>query len=468
MRAESPERTPPVMNPQITRFRLALLVLAGGASPVLAQGLPPAPVPPQNPITEEKRVLGKILFWDEQLSSDGSMACGTCHRFGAGGADGRVGQHPGFDLVLDTPDDILGSPGIRHADSDGDPIVDPLFGTDPQVTARTAQTLLGAPYAPNLFWDGRASGTFVDPETGSTLIPLGGGLESQAIAPILNDAEMAYEDRTWSDVEAHLMEVVPLALVSDVPPDMAAAIAQSPTYPALFTEAFGDPAITASRIAFAIATYERTLTPDQTPWDQFVNGNPGALTQQQRRGWDFFRNSPCSVCHRPPVFSDGSFRNIGLRPPVEDNGRQGVTGVPQDRGRFKVPSLRDVGQRDRLMHTGQITDVADALSFYQRLNGHVHFPENQDPAVRGGIPIPANLAADVEDFLVNGLTDPRVANETFPFDRPTLGEPEPAGLGDDDAQDTAPVADMSTIAAQAFPNPFRDDVTIRFQLESAS
>ena len=58
-----------------------LLVLALVAGRPLAAGLPPVPVPAENPITEPKRVLGKILFWDEQLSSDGSVACGTCHRF---------------------------------------------------------------------------------------------------------------------------------------------------------------------------------------------------------------------------------------------------------------------------------------------------------------------------------------------------------------------------------------------------
>ena len=68
-----------------------LSVVAVGA------GLPPVPVPAENPITEPKRVLGKMLFWDEQLSSDGSVACGTCHRPAFGGADPRVGRNPGTD-----------------------------------------------------------------------------------------------------------------------------------------------------------------------------------------------------------------------------------------------------------------------------------------------------------------------------------------------------------------------------------
>ncbi|HWN37344.1 MAG TPA: di-heme enzyme, partial [Gammaproteobacteria bacterium] len=54
-----------------------LFALALAASRPLVAGLPPVPVPAENPITEPKRVLGKILFWDEQLSSDGTVACGT-------------------------------------------------------------------------------------------------------------------------------------------------------------------------------------------------------------------------------------------------------------------------------------------------------------------------------------------------------------------------------------------------------
>ncbi len=57
------------------------------SSTVSAQQLPPVPVPVENPITEAKRVLGKILFWEEQLSSDDTVACGTCHIMSAAGSD---------------------------------------------------------------------------------------------------------------------------------------------------------------------------------------------------------------------------------------------------------------------------------------------------------------------------------------------------------------------------------------------
>ena len=245
-----------------------------------------------------------------------------------------------------------------------------------------------AAYAGEAFWDGRASRTFVDPETGAIASANFGALESQIAGPPVSDVEMAHEARDWSPITKKLGRVKPMALASDLPPDMAAAIAGGATYPQLFAAAFGDPAISARRIAFAIATYERTLIPDQTPWDAFIAGVPGAMTPQQVQGWNVF-NSPgahCFVCHTPPMFTNQSFRNIGLRPTGEDQGRQLVTGNPADRGRFKVPSLRNVGLREVFMHNGGIVtapmnNVRDVIDFYIPANGHQHVPDNIDPAV---------------------------------------------------------------------------------------
>jgi cytochrome c peroxidase len=113
----------------------ALVCLVLGCYGLAARAeLPPVPVPAENPITESKRILGKILFWDEQLSSDDSVACGTCHRPAAGGADPRAGLNPGS--LPGTTDDVFGSPGIRRLDNDGLPVVDPVFGDAPQVMRR--------------------------------------------------------------------------------------------------------------------------------------------------------------------------------------------------------------------------------------------------------------------------------------------------------------------------------------------
>ena len=188
-----------------------------------------------------------MLIDQEQLSHDNSVACGTCHQPArGGGADPRFARHPGLDNLFQTPDDVFGSAGVVHRDLNGQPIPDPLFGLNPQVTRRAAQPFLTAQFAPSTFWDGRATPAFTDPETGQLLIPLGGALESQAIQPILNATEMAHDGRTWAEVESKLTAATPLALASNLPSDMAAALAGNPSYGQLFTAAFGDPTITAS------------------------------------------------------------------------------------------------------------------------------------------------------------------------------------------------------------------------------
>ena len=396
------------------------IFIACSGSLANAQGLPPVPFPPENPFSVEKSTLGKVLFWDEQLSSDNTMSCGTCHINSSDGSDPRVGLNPGFDNIFNTADDIFGSPGVSLADIDDVYVKTDAFGLFPQTTGRLAQPAIMTMYADELFWDGRATSQFVDPQTGVVLIAAGGALESQAVGPIVSSVEMSHEDRDWDHVISKLATARPLALASDLTPDLASVIEAGADYPELFAQAFGDNEITAGRIGMAIATYERTLVPDQSPFDQFVTGDPNALTPQQINGLNAFRASNCNVCHGGREFTRNGFRNIGLRPIIEDLGRFEVTGNPADRGRFKVPSLRNIALRDRFMHNGQLSTLAEVFDFYARRNGQVSFPQNRDPALNNPIAFPPNVQNDIINLLASGLTDPRVANEEFPFDRPTL------------------------------------------------
>ncbi len=420
----------------LPRLVFMLIVAIPAVSRAQAQGLPPVPFPAENPPTEAKRILGKILFWDEQLSSDDTVACGTCHRPAVGGADPRLAINPGPDGIRDTGDDIHGSFGVVRRDSDGTPIEDPTFGFDPQVTGRAAPSFFGSLYAPEQFWDGRASSTFTDPLDGTTvLIANRGALESQAVGPVLNHVEMARDGRTWAEVTSRLETARPLRLADDRPDDAAAAIDAAGSYPALFERAFGDDAITPARIAFAIATYERSLVPDQTPWDRFIAGNTAAMTAAQVQGWNVFRSNGalCNRCHTPPFFTNHDFLNVGLRPAAEDQGRLAVSGDDEDFGDMKVAGLRNVGLRARLMHTGGITGVPDAIDFYLQARGHQFFLADQDAIPPNNTPMtqirigPGDRVALI-DFLSNALTDPRAAAETFPFDRPTLASEAGAGV----------------------------------------
>ena len=176
-------------------------------------------------------------------------------------------------------------------------ILDDLFDRGINVTSRAAASNLTAQYAPDVFWDGRASGTFRDPSTGRVVIQAGGALESQSLMPIMSTSEMSHEKRSWADVVDKLAAAKPLGLATEIPPDVAKAIARNATYPKLFAEAFGDPKITPTRIAFAIASYERTLVPNQTPYDRYVAGERDALTENQRDGLRYFRQFRCANCH---------------------------------------------------------------------------------------------------------------------------------------------------------------------------
>jgi cytochrome c peroxidase len=414
---------------------LALSALVGVSYYAFADVPPLPPAPPQNPITEEKRVLGKILFFDEQLSSSNTIACATCHVMSRAGADGRVGTNPGpngiFEPGIIGTDNRTGSQGVVRMDANLNYFRDTSFNFAAQVTGRAANSPINARFNVDSFWDGRARSQFVDPQTNTVAIPAGGSLESQAVGPITNSVEMGHDGVDWNFVTSKLANVQPLHLATNLPPDVAAVLASKPSYPQLFTAAFGDGAITARRIAFAIATYERTLISNQSPWDAFVAGNPNALTATQQAGLQHF-GANCGVCHTVnnglftnpnlpnPLQNGGNFRNIGLRPVAEDRGRQDVTGNAADRGRFKVPSLRNVGLKRNFMHNGQFTTLDEVVRYYARAQGSPQpFLDNIDPAFLN-INIPPQADVQIVDFLANGLLDPRVRDQQFPFDRPTL------------------------------------------------
>ncbi len=404
----------------------ALVCLAGTT---LGQGPPPVALPavvapPQNQITEAKRILGKVLFWDEQLGTSNAMSCGTCHMPSKGGGDARRVRTPGLDAILNNADDKFGSPGIVASDNFNEFRRSATFNLAAQVTPRSAPSMVDAAFAGLLFWDGRASGPFRDPATNAVVSPNGAALEIQALGPILSDREMAHDARTWDQVASKLASSAPLALARNIPPDVAAVLADGSNYPILFARAFGTGAITGTRIAQALATYQRTLISNQTPFDLWAAGNATALTPNQRQGWAIF-NSPqasCAVCHAAPTFAgpNTSFHNIGLRPAAEDLGRQIVTGNPANRGQMKTPTLRNTGLRSSWMHTGQFTNLNDVLAFYAHAPGSpVQIQDNLSPPLQN-VAFNPQQAAQMVDFLTNALTDPRVRNETFPFDRPQL------------------------------------------------
>lgn len=412
--------------------------------PAFAQ-LGPPPVPAGNPITADKAMLGKILFWEEQLSTSRTISCGTCHVPASGGSDPRsrtaLAQHPGLDRVYDTEDDVFASPSLVRSTADGLYLPETYIGfhLELQVTRRKALPVMMAAYAPEVLWDGAASATFLDPETGAVVLSDGGALESQAAIAIASPAEMAHVDQLWSSVVARLESATPLRLAQDAPDAMTQWIADRP-YPELFAQAFGDPEITGARIGMALATYERTLVPDQTPYDAYLAGDSSALTTLEAEGRAVFEAVGCAECHSGPELTNHRYEYIGVRPAIEDRGRFYVTLVDEDRARMRVPSLRNLELRAPYFHNGQLDTIAEVVDFFDRGGDFVEF--NKSPLIR-----PLHLTQAEKDalvaFLGRPLTDPRVRDELPPFDRPRLDSesgrgPHDLGGGVPDSGGAAP------------------------------
>jgi cytochrome c peroxidase len=299
-------------------------------------------------------------------------------------------------------------------------------------------------FSPRLFWDGRAEcsadgcpsfNAFEDPDNPGTFpITSGAALENQSVGPPLSDVEMACEAASWLAIHEKLASAVPLALAQAVPPDMSDFIDEhGGSYPAMFEAAFGseqtsgpDDEINTRRIAFAIATHERRLRSDQTPWDRWNDGDDSAMTEAQVRGFGLFMGKArCELCHRLPTFSDGDFHFIGLHDPEWDMGRAAIDefGVP---GAMRTPTLRNVGLREPtgLLHRGAGVGASlDALVDLYDEGGLSDDPEVAAVPISATV-LPLDLSgeekSDLLDFMRSALTDPRVSSEQPPFDRPQL------------------------------------------------
>jgi cytochrome c peroxidase len=401
----------------------------GTRSNTLQQGpvppLGPPPVPPGNPVTAAKVYLGKALFWDEQMSSTRTVACGTCHKASGGGDDLRASTsaststNPGLNQFFGDADDIVASKGVPQNNLDGTYLPSSIYGLNEQVTGRSSVSYLNAGYQDLLFWDGRASNVFRDPITGAIILNGGGALESQVLGPPVSSTEMAHVGRDWNQVATRINDSKPLALASNIPTALNLWIGGR-KYSELFDEAFGTPDVTPARIALAIATYERGLYTDQAPVD-LANAGITPLTQQENNGRNVFVQAQCNVCHVGEVTAitngPGAFRYIGVRPQNDDTGRFQVTGVNGDLGRFKIPVLRNVELRGTFFHNGRFTTLNQVVAFYNR-GGDFPGPA-VDPAVRPR-GLGAQQQADLVAFLKRPLTDPRVPAELPPFDRPML------------------------------------------------
>ncbi len=201
------------------------------------------------------------------------------------------------------------------------------FGHARKELKRNAPTILNAGLGRSFFWDGRAS-----------------TLEQQATDVVHNEDEMQSS----------------AALVKE-------RLSRIPGYTNEFAQVFGSSEITMSRVAQAIATFERTITSRGNAFDSFLRGDTNALNDSAVRGLHLFRTTArCINCHNGPNFTDEQFHNEGLSyygRKLQDLGRYDITKKPEEVGAFKTPSLRNIARTAPYMHNG-LFDLDGVLNMY--------------------------------------------------------------------------------------------------------
>ncbi len=173
-------------------------------------------------------------------------------------------------------------------------------------------------------------------------------------------------------------------------------------YRDMFNDAFGVDSITTPRMLHALAQYTAMMISANSRYDQYLR-NEAELSQDELAGLAVFE-SKCSSCHAGALFTDQSYRNNGLDETFEDRGRATITELPEDEGRFKVPSLRNVGITDPYMHDGRFFTLEQVLEHYA--SGVVN-SETLDESLNGepmGIPLTTQEQQQIIAFL-HTLTD---------------------------------------------------------------
>ncbi|HTM90912.1 MAG TPA: cytochrome c peroxidase [Flavisolibacter sp.] len=171
---------------------------------------------------------------------------------------------------------------------------------------------------------------------------------------------------------------------------------QDADYKTMFRAAFGEETITKEKMFKALDQFVINLVSADSKYDKVTKGQ-ASFTSQEQNGHAVFQNK-CATCHSGILFTDFSFRNIGLEidPSLNDFGRMRVTGNPADSLRFRVPSLRNLDFTSYYFHDGRINFPRNVLKFYET---GVNQGPTLDPLLTNGISLTPTEENNLIDFL---------------------------------------------------------------------
>jgi cytochrome c peroxidase len=234
---------------------------------------------------------------------------------------------------------------------------------------RRSPSIVNAAWGGIFMWDGRAA-----------------SLEEQALGPIQSPAEMNMP------IERLMNRLVSIS-----------------GYQQLFAAAFPAEGITPKTLASAIATYERTVVSDRAPFDDWIDGDERAISEDAKRGFVIFNTKGhCSSCHEGWNFSNESFHDIGLASPDVGRG-QFLRDISKMQHAFKTPGLREIASRRPYMHDGSIGTLEDVVEHYDR--GGIDRTSRSDLVKPLGLTVQEK--ADLVAFLKTLTSNPNPT--TVPF-----------------------------------------------------
>jgi cytochrome c peroxidase len=188
------------------------------------------------------------------------------------------------------------------------------------------------------------------------------------------------------------------AILQKLQPDTA--------YQRMFRAAYGDDFITQGRILNALTQFMALMVSANSKYDR-VKAGTAQFTAEEQSGYATFQQK-CAACHKEPLFTDFSFRNVGLEvdPALSDFGRMRVTGKKGDSLKFRVPSLRNLDLTSYYTHDGRLSVFRMMLQHYR---DGVNVGPTVDPLVINGIPITLTEENNLVYFL-RTLTDSSFIN----------------------------------------------------------
>lgn len=193
------------------------------------------------------------------------------------------------------------------------------------------------------FWDGRAA-----------------TLEDQIDGPLANPSEMG---TSW--------------------PEIIAKLGQDPAYQSLFGRLYSE-GITPASIKDAIATFERSLITPNGRFDRFLRGEKIALSAEEKKGYALFKSYGCIACHQGMNVGGNMYEKLGVMRNYlaergnitrADLGRFNITGNPEHRHEFKVPSLRNAALTAPYFHDGSAATLEEAIMTMGRYQLGIEIPD---------------------------------------------------------------------------------------------